>query len=166
MHMIRHCIDQCWDVLHKVSDPEIPVLSVVDLGMIRGVDLNEQQEIIVRLTPTYSGCPATDLLKAQIVEALAAEDLIPAKVIIDLSEAWTTDWMSDAGKQKLQAYGIAPPEGTAQQCGTHVHLSDGVVCPHCKSRKTRLLTEFSSTACKALYKCQDCLEPFDYFKCI
>lgn len=166
MQMIRHCIDQCWDVLQKVSDPEIPVLSVVDLGMIRGVELNEQQEIIVRLTPTYSGCPATDLLKAQIVEALAAEDLIPARVMIDLSEAWTTDWMSDAGKQKLQAYGIAPPEGTAQLCGTHVHLSDGVACPHCKSRNTRLLTEFSSTACKALYKCRDCLEPFDYFKCI
>ncbi|NIE95404.1 phenylacetate-CoA oxygenase subunit PaaJ [Acinetobacter sp. C26M] len=166
MQMIRHCIDQCWDVLQTVSDPEIPALSVVDLGMIRGVELNDQQEIIVRLTPTYSGCPATDLLKVQIVEALATEDLIPAKVIVDLSEAWTTDWMSEIGKKKLQDYGIAPPEGLAHQCGTHVHLKDGVVCPRCKSLNTKLLTEFSSTACKALYKCQDCLEPFDYFKCI
>lgn len=166
MQMIRHCIDQCWDVLQTVSDPEIPVLSVVDLGMIRGVEINDQQEIIVRLTPTYSGCPATDMLKAQIVEAFTAEALAPVKVMVDLSEAWTTDWMSDAGKKKLQVYGIAPPEGLAHQCGTHVHLNDGVECPRCKSRHTRLLTEFSSTACKALYKCQDCLEPFDYFKCI
>ena len=98
MQMIRHCIDQCWDVLQTVSDPEIPVLSVVDLGMIRGVEINDQQEIIVRLTPTYSGCPATDMLKAQIVEAFSAEALTPVKVMVDLSEAWTTDWMSEAGK--------------------------------------------------------------------
>ena len=166
MQTIAHCVDQCWKILEQVADPEIPVLSVIDLGMIRAVELSQDQEIVVKLTPTYSGCPATDLLKAQIVEALTAAGMTPARVVIDLSEAWTTDWMSEAGKQKLQAYGIAPPQGQAQHCGTHVALSDGVPCPHCQSHDTRILSEFSSTACKALYRCQNCLEPFDYFKCI
>lgn len=166
MQMIRHFEHQCWDILEKVSDPEIPVLSVIDLGMIRGVEIDDQEQLLVRLTPTYSGCPATDMLKTQIVEAFAEEGFNDVKVIVDLSEAWTTDWMSESGKQKLQAYGIAPPEGKSHQCGTHLDLVDGVECPHCKSRNTKLLTEFSSTACKALYKCRECLEPFDYFKCI
>ena len=166
MNLIKHCVDQCWEVLQQVSDPEIPVLSVLDLGMIRGVELNQHDEIIVRLTPTYSGCPATDLLKDEITQALTAQGLTPVKVVVDLSEAWTTDWMSEAGKTKLQQYGIAPPKGEAHSCGTHVALTDGIQCPHCQSQHTTLLSEFSSTACKALYKCQDCLEPFDYFKCI
>lgn len=166
MNLIRHCLDECWDALAQVSDPEIPVLSVLDLGMIRGVELNVQDEIVVRLTPTYSGCPATDLLKDEITAAFQSKGLTPVQVVVDLSEAWTTDWMSESGKQKLQQYGIAPPQGQSHQCGTHVALSDGIRCPHCHSQQTKLLSEFSSTACKALYKCQDCLEPFDYFKCI
>ncbi|MCA4799425.1 1,2-phenylacetyl-CoA epoxidase subunit PaaD [Acinetobacter towneri] len=166
MNLIRHCLDECWEVLAQVSDPEIPVLSLLDLGMIRGVELNRQDEIVVRLTPTYSGCPATDLLKDEITTAFAAKGLTPVQVVVDLSEAWTTDWMSESGKQKLEQYGIAPPQGQSHQCGTHVALSDGIRCPHCQSQQTKLLSEFSSTACKALYKCQDCLEPFDYFKCI
>lgn len=166
MQRIQHCIEQCWQILESVSDPEIPVLSVIDLGMIRGVELNVANEILVRLTPTYSGCPATDLLKQQIQQALNEQGFEPVQVLLDLSEAWTTDWMSEQGKQKLQAYGIAPPQGQAEHCGTHVALVDGVACPHCQSRNTRLLSEFSSTACKALYQCRNCLEPFDYFKCI
>ncbi|MFV5492310.1 1,2-phenylacetyl-CoA epoxidase subunit PaaD [Acinetobacter sp. ASP199] len=166
MNLIRHVEDQCWEVLAQVSDPEIPVLSVLDLGMIRGIEVNPQDEIVVRLTPTYSGCPATDLLKTEITQAFAAHELTPVKVVVDLSEAWTTDWMSEAGKQKLQQYGIAPPKGNSSSCGTHIALSDGIQCPYCHSHHTRLLSEFSSTACKALYKCQECLEPFDYFKCI
>lgn len=166
MQTIGHCVDQCWKILAQVADPEIPVLSILDLGMVRGIELSSKDEIVVRLTPTYSGCPATDLLKTQIVEALTANGMTPVQVIIDLSEAWTTDWMSESGKQKLQAYGIAPPQGEAQHCGTHVALLDGVPCPHCHSKDTRILSEFSSTACKALYRCQSCLEPFDYFKCI
>lgn len=166
MNMIKHVTDACWDVLAQVSDPEIPVLSVLDLGMIRGVELNQWNEIVVRLTPTYSGCPATDLLKSEITEAFKANGLTPVNVLVDLSEIWTTDWMSESGKQKLQQYGIAPPKGEAHECGTDVALSDGIPCPRCHSVRTKLLSEFSSTACKALYKCQDCLEPFDYFKCI
>ncbi|WP_298142013.1 1,2-phenylacetyl-CoA epoxidase subunit PaaD [uncultured Acinetobacter sp.] len=166
MNRIQHVEQQCWDILQQVCDPEIPVLSVLDLGMIRGVELNATQEVVVRLTPTYSGCPATDLLKAEIETALMAHDIHPVKVVVDLSEVWTTDWMTDSGKEKLRAYGIAPPQGSAQLCGTHVALQDGVPCPCCNSDHTQLLSEFSSTACKALYRCQDCLEPFDYFKCI
>lgn len=166
MNLIAHCTDACWDVLAQVADPEIPVLSILDLGMVRGIELNAEHTIVVRLTPTYSGCPATDLLKTQIVEALSAAGFSPVEVIVDLSEAWTTDWMSAQGKEKLSAYGIAPPVGEAKSCGTHVALSDGIQCPHCKSNSTQLLSEFSSTACKALYRCQSCLEPFDYFKCI
>ena len=166
MNLIRHVADECWSVLAQVSDPEIPVLSVLDLGMIRGVELNDQNEIVIRLTPTYSGCPATDVLTADITQAFAAKGLTPVKVVVDLSEVWTTDWMSEAGKEKLQQYGIAPPQGNSHSCGTHVALTDGIQCPRCHSQHTKLLSEFSSTACKALYRCQDCLEPFDYFKCI
>ncbi len=166
MNLIRHVADECWSVLAEVSDPEIPVLSVLDLGMIRGVELNDQNEIVVRLTPTYSGCPATDVLTADITQAFVAKGLTPVKVVVDLSEVWTTDWMSEAGKEKLQQYGIAPPQGNSHSCGTHVALTDGIQCPRCHSQHTKLLSEFSSTACKALYRCQDCLEPFDYFKCI
>ena len=166
MNLIRQCTDQCWDVLAQISDPEIPVLSVVDLGMIRGVEFNQSNELVVRLTPTYSGCPATDVLKAEIEQAFTQHDLIPVNVVVDLSEAWTTDWMSQNGKDKLKKYGIAPPKGQAHSCGTHVALSDGIECPHCHSVHTKLLSEFSSTACKALYQCKECLEPFDYFKCI
>ena len=166
MNLIKHCVDECWEILAEVSDPEIPVLSVLDLGMIRGIELNQNDEIIVRLTPTYSGCPATDLLKDQITEALENKGFSPVKVLVDLSAICTTDWMTEAGKSKLQAYGIAPPQGESHNCGTHVALTDGIECPHCHSQHTQLLSEFSSTACKALYRCQDCLEPFDYFKCI
>ncbi|WP_122901872.1 1,2-phenylacetyl-CoA epoxidase subunit PaaD [Acinetobacter sp. B51(2017)] len=166
MNLIKHCTDQCWDILANVADPEIPVLSILDLGMVRGIELNADEEIVVRLTPTYSGCPATDLLKQQISEALHGAGFSPVNVVVDLSEAWSTDWMSDSGKTKLKAYGIAPPGGDAHSCGSHMALTDGIECPHCQSHDTQLLSEFSSTACKALYRCQSCLEPFDYFKCI
>lgn len=166
MQLIPQVTDACWEALHEVHDPEVPVLSVIDLGMIRGVDINNDNEIVVRLTPTYSGCPATDMLKTEITNTLTARGLTPVKVVVDLSEAWTTDWMSEAGKQKLQAYGIAPPQGLSHSCGTHVPLADGVGCPRCGSQHTRLISEFGSTACKALYQCNDCFEPFDYFKCI
>lgn len=166
MQKIEHCLSRSWDVLQDICDPEIPVLSILDLGMVRGVELNERNEIIVRLTPTYSGCPATEMLQEQIRQAFAQASLLPMQVVVDLSEAWTTDWMTEQGKQKLKAYGIAPPQGEAKFCGTQHALPDSVECPHCQSTRTTLLSEFSSTACKALYKCQDCLEPFDYFKCI
>ena len=146
MNLIRHVEDQCWDVLQQVSDPEIPVLSVIDLGMIRGVELNQQDEIVVRLTPTYSGCPATDLLKAEITQAFEANGLTPVKVIVDLSQAWTTDWMSESGKHKLQQYGIAPPQGQSHSCGTHVALTDGIKGYQRRAWVTVFKLAFSSEA--------------------
>ncbi|MBM7454201.1 ring-1,2-phenylacetyl-CoA epoxidase subunit PaaD [Oceanisphaera litoralis] len=164
MQISDHRLPRCWEVLKTVSDPEIPALSVTDLGMIRGVDIGEDGKLSIRLTPTYSGCPATDMLEADILAALDGAGLGPARVQLDLSEAWTTDWMSADGKRKLREYGIAPPQGPA--CGSHLIPSDGVPCPQCDSGHTRLISEFGSTACKAQYQCRDCLEPFDYFKCI
>lgn len=164
MQIADHRIPRCWELLKTVSDPEIPVLSVTDLGMIRGVALADDGALVVRFTPTYSGCPATDVLEADILAALGRGGLGPARVELDLSEAWTTDWMSAEGKHKLRRYGIAPPQGAA--CGQHLIPQDGVPCPQCGSPHTRLVSEFGSTACKAQYQCRDCLEPFDYFKCI
>jgi ring-1,2-phenylacetyl-CoA epoxidase subunit PaaD len=148
-----------WDILQKVCDPEVPVLTIMDLGIVRDVAINGD-EVQVTITPTYTGCPAMDMIAMNIRLALLENGYKNTKIISVLSPAWTTDWMSDEGKAKLQRYGIAPPKGTA---GTIA--ADGIECPQCHSIDTKLLSEFGSTACKALYQCQDCKEPFDYFKC-
>jgi len=146
-------------ILQQVCDPEVPVLTVMDLGIIRDVKLTgEAIEVII--TPTYTGCPAMDMIAMNIRLALIENGYHKIKVTAVLSPAWTTDWMTEAGKQKLKAYGIAPP----------VTRSDGpydlvIECPQCHSTNTKLISEFGSTACKALYQCNDCKEPFDYFKC-
>ena len=150
-----------WKILETVKDPEVPVLSVVDLGVIRAVALEEQQ-VIVTITPTYTGCPAMDLISMHIKMALNAEGY---QTIIQtvLSPAWTTDWMTENGKQQLKAYGIAPPMGKSFD---QAYLDNLIVpCPQCDSTHTVLVSQFGSTACKALYKCEECKEPFDYFKC-
>jgi ring-1,2-phenylacetyl-CoA epoxidase subunit PaaD len=147
-----------WKVLEGVTDPEIPVLSILDLGIVREVNTTQDGSIEVVITPTYTGCPAMDMIATNIRLALAGYKNLTVKTV--LHPAWTTDWMTEAGKAKLQQYGIAPPKGYAGQVP-----EDGVECPQCHSRNTKLLSEFGSTACKALYQCQDCKEPFDYFKC-
>ena len=147
-----------WEILESVEDPEIPVLSVLDLGVVRHVMISDSGiEIII--TPTYSGCPAMDMIAMNIKLALVAAGYKNITVTSCLSPAWTTDWMTEAGKQKLETYGIAPPKMSTDQAGL---LPD---CPQCKSTNTKLLSQFGSTACKALYQCNDCKEPFDYFKC-
>ena len=160
--------DKIWKILELVSDPEIPVLSVIDLGIVRKVQLksNNPTEWEVYITPTYSGCPAMDMIRMNIQLALAEHGFPNAKIISVLSPAWTTDWMSEAGKTKLKEYGIAPPNPKQQVCNDNLFARDeGVQCPHCNSYHTRRVSEFGSTACKALYQCNDCKEPFDYFKC-
>ncbi len=150
-----------WKILETVKDPEVPVLSVVDLGVIRAVALEEQQ-VIVTITPTYTGCPAMDMISMHIKMALNAAGY---QTIIQtvLSPAWTTDWMTENGKQQLKAYGIAPPMGKSFD---QAYLDNLIVpCPQCNSTHTVLVSQFGSTACKALYKCEECKEPFDYFKC-
>ena len=150
-----------WPILETVMDPEVPVLSVVDLGVIRAVTVDDKQ-VTVTITPTYTGCPAMDMIAMQIRMALMAAGYEPIIKTI-LSPAWTTDWMTEKGKQQLKAYGIAPPVGKSIDAA---YLEDLVVpCPQCQSTHTVLVSQFGSTACKALFKCEECKEPFDYFKC-
>ncbi|MEJ8848923.1 1,2-phenylacetyl-CoA epoxidase subunit PaaD [Variovorax rhizosphaerae] len=157
--------------LGEVMDPEVPVVSVVDLGLIRDVEWTDDA-LVVTVTPTYSGCPATEVIAQSIRDAVQSHGVDEVKVRTQLAPAWTTDWMSTKGRDALRAYGIAPPvhraaasDGT-QAIDITALLAKRVVvpCPQCNSRKTRLLSQFGSTACKALYQCNDCLEPFDYFK--
>lgn len=152
-----------WDFLKEIKDPEIPVLSIVDLGIVREVKINKtdagDRSIEVVITPTYTGCPAMDLIAVNIRLALAGYGFSHVKITSVISPAWTTDWMSDEGKQMLKEYGIAPPDKRFSI------PKDGVECPLCHSSNTKLVSEFGSTACKSLYQCKDCLEPFDYFKC-
>ena len=156
---------RAWQVLETVPDPEIPVLSVVDLGIVRYVHARAA-DTTVGLAPTYTGCPAVEVIEATVSQALQRE--LGKPVIIDrvLSPPWTTDWITEAGRKKLADYGIAPPAAAAtskrQLFGTNL----AVACPRCDSRATTRVSEFGSTPCKAAYKCDDCLEPFDYFKCI
>lgn len=158
-------LEEVWKLLETVKDPEVPVLTIIDLGIVRDVKLHGE-EIEVVITPTYSGCPAMDMIAADIRMALAENGFRNVKVISVLSPAWTTDWMSEEGKRKLKEYGIAPPNPKQQVCSDKLFAPDEAVqCPHCNSHHTHRISEFGSTACKALYKCEDCKEPFDYFKC-
>lgn len=159
-----------WDLLNEVNDPEVPVLSITDLGIVRNVDvvLNEKGEevVIVTITPTYTGCPAMDMISMNIRFKLIENGYKNIQVKSVLSPVWTTDWMTEAGRQKLKAYGIAPPNPGQQVCTPDLFQDDEAVqCPRCNSYHTVMISRFGSTACKALYKCEDCHEPFDYFKC-
>ena len=154
---------QILDWLGEVPDPEIPVLSIMDLGIVRDVSI--AAEVIVDLTPTYSGCPATEFIENSVLEALRSRGIEHVSVRRVLSPPWTTDWISDSGRAKLKAYGIAPPEhGVGKR--ELLQGNRSIACPQCDSLNTELVSEFGSTACKAHYKCGDCLEPFEYFKCI
>ncbi len=151
-----------WDILNTVTDPEIPVLSVIDLGIVRDIRLNDD-EVEVFITPTYSGCPALDVIGMNIRMVLLQNGFEKIKITQQLSPAWTTDWMTESGKEKLKAYGIAPP---AAKTFDRNYLENLIIeCPQCHSSNTKLISQFGSTSCKALYQCNDCLEPFDYFKC-
>ncbi len=146
--------EQILEWLAGVADPEIPVLTIMDLGIVRDVDCSDG--VTVSLTPTYSGCPATEAIENSVVAALQDRGVTDVKIKRVLSPPWTTDWISKAGRDKLKIYGIAPPE----------RRNRAVACPRCDSGNTELVSEFGSTACKASYKCSDCLEPFEYFKCL
>ncbi|MBT8137193.1 MAG: phenylacetate-CoA oxygenase subunit PaaJ [Gammaproteobacteria bacterium] len=151
-----------WQLLADVPDPEIPVLSVVDLGIVRWVRADEPQ-VTVGVAPTYTGCPATEVIAASIVAHLRQHGIEP-QIEPVLSPPWTTDWISAAGREKLAQYGIAPPAGSSKAALTGEDLA--IACPRCESTTTSKVSEFGSTPCKASYKCGDCLEPFEYFKCI
>jgi ring-1,2-phenylacetyl-CoA epoxidase subunit PaaD len=147
-----------------VVDPELPVLTIADLGVLRDVRLSEGGEVEVVITPTYSGCPAMNMIALEVEMAVERAGLGRPKVTTVLHPAWTTDWLSEAGREKLRAYGVAPPEG---RTGSRRALfgEEHVACPRCGSCDTERLAEFGSTACKALWRCRGCREPFDHFKC-
>jgi ring-1,2-phenylacetyl-CoA epoxidase subunit PaaD len=153
-----------WQLLDDVCDPEIPVLSVTDLGIVRDVKCDDKKVEII-ITPTYSGCPAMDMIAVNIKAGLQAKGVENVAVTLVFSPAWTTDWMTERGRERLRAYGIAPPE--AEVIDKMVLFAEGpqVACPRCNSLKTKVLSNFGSTACKAMYQCETCKEPFDYFKC-
>lgn len=153
-----------WALLQEVKDPEVPVLSVLDLGIVRDVKL-DGEKINVTITPTYSGCPAMDVISMDIRLKLIEKGYRNVGIKQQLSPAWTTDWMTDEGKAKLKAFGIAPPAPKQQFCRDEMFKEEAVECPHCRSYHTELISQFSSTACKAMYRCLDCKEAFDYFKC-
>ena len=150
-----------WDIAATVVDPEVPVLTIEDLGVLRAVSVDGTQ-VTVDITPTYSGCPAVDAMRDDIVSALSAAGYADVHVRQVLAPAWTTEWMSSAGRAKLEEFGIAPP--ARHNSDGSVNLGLGIRCPHCGSLHTRQLSRFGSTSCKALYVCQRCQEPFDYFK--
>lgn len=156
--------DQIWGYLEEVFDPEVPVLTVNDLGVVRNVS-EENGNWVVTITPTYSGCPAMKRIEDDIVEKLAEKGVDNVKVDLVLAPAWTTDWITENGKRKLKEYGIAPPVNEPDKS---VLFAEPFVvpCPKCNSTNTRMISQFGSTACKAHYQCNDCLEPFDYFKCL
>ncbi|MGO2053853.1 1,2-phenylacetyl-CoA epoxidase subunit PaaD [Glutamicibacter sp. 287] len=154
--------EELYGVAAKVTDPEIPVLSIADLGILREVNANADGSVQVVITPTYSGCPAMDVITEDLYLAFRAVGIEKVDVKLVLTPAWSTDWMTEDGKRKLEEYGIAPPTGTGHSGRVTVGMS--VKCPRCHSLNTRELARFASTSCKALYSCKDCLEPFDYFK--
>ncbi len=148
-------LNQIWEWLDAVPDPEIPVISLVDLGIIRDVAW-EGETLVISVTPTYSGCPATAVIALDIETALRGHGVTDLRLKTQISPAWTTDWLSDKGRAKLEDYGIAPPQAAGGP----------EKCPNCGSTEVTKVSQFGSTPCKAHWRCQDCLEPFDYFKCI
>lgn len=158
-------IERAWEVLSAVEDPEIPVVSIVDLGIVRSVALSEGT-LQVQITPTYSGCPATAVIEESVILALKEAALEPFEVKTVLSPSWSTDMISESGKEKLKAYGIAPPAEHSVDKMALTGEERMISCPNCGSKNTLMVSEFGSTPCKAHFKCRECLEPFDYFKCL
>jgi ring-1,2-phenylacetyl-CoA epoxidase subunit PaaD len=181
MKALSPTLNQVWNWLEEVADPEIPVLSVVDLGIVRDLSWDQDQDeskLVVTITPTYSGCPAIAVIRQDIAAALRERGIANVQIRTQLSPAWTTDWLSEKGRLRLREYGIAPPRQsypdvedtqTATAGCSFAYAEDKVAgaieCPRCGSKTTRMVSQFGSTPCKAFYVCDICQEPFDYFKC-
>lgn len=156
--------ERAWAAAAAVVDPELPVLTLEDLGVLREVRVSGEGQVEALITPTYLGCPAMNMITLEVGLALERAGFARPKVTTVMSPAWTTDWMSEAGKQKLREFGIAPPAaGTGRRA---LFGEETIECPHCRSTQTERISEFGSTSCKALWRCRSCAEPFDYFKCI
>ncbi len=162
----KHTEKQIWEFLSEIPDPEIPVITITELGVVRKVELSNEK-VIITITPTYTGCPAMKLFEDEIIKTLHEKGIETVEINLVYSPAWTTAWMGDIAREKLRKYGIAPPVKGSEDKGILFESGPKVVaCPRCKSENTILKSQFGSTACKALYQCETCLEPFDYFKCI
>ncbi len=153
-------------LLSEIPDPEIPVISIIELGVIRNVEIINDTTISLKITPTYSGCPAMKQIEDDVRKKLSENRFTTIEIKTIFSPPWTTDWITPEAKEKLRKYGIAPPENSTEDKSWLTGKEKKIACPRCKSINTKLISQFGSTACKALYQCQDCLEPFDYFKCI
>jgi len=163
--MVNNRLSRIRKALDGVMDPELPFLSITELGMIRGCTVEEDDTVVIALTPTYSGCPATDVIQDEIEAALRPLDS-NFRIKIVHSPAWTTDWINDKTREKMKINGIAPPEGASADKAFLLGKDRRIACPRCGSAETKLVSPFGSTACKAHYRCTACLEPFDHFKCI
>jgi ring-1,2-phenylacetyl-CoA epoxidase subunit PaaD len=152
-------------IIAEVPDPEVPVITIEDLGILRDITLDDSGKITVHITPTYTGCPAMDMITVGIKSTLQDAGYLDVEVKLVLSPIWTTDWLTDKAKEKLRDYGIAPPAQRTTDAAFIHGISPEISCPQCHSTDTEMISHFGSTACKALYKCHTCLEPFDYFKC-
>ena len=161
---IDQSMDIAWQIARQVPDPEIPVLTLGDLGIVRGIETKQDGTLLVKLSPTYSGCPAVQMIEDNVSAALKKEGF-NCKIERTLSPPWTTDWISEEGREKLIAYGIAPPRVSSGKKPA-LFERDNPDCPKCKSGNTSLVSQFGSTPCKAHYQCANCHEPFDYFKCL
>jgi ring-1,2-phenylacetyl-CoA epoxidase subunit PaaD len=153
-------------LLSEIPDPEIPVITIVELGVIRDIQVIDDTNIELKITPTYSGCPAMKQIEDDVRKKLTEHGFTSITISTVFSPPWTTDWITPEAKEKLRKYGIAPPETTTEDKSWLTGKTKTIACPRCKSTNTKLISQFGSTACKALYQCNDCLEPFDYFKCI
>ena len=158
--------EDIFNLLSEIPDPEIPVISIIELGVIRNVEISNDTTVSLKITPTYSGCPAMKQIEDDVRKKLSENGFITIEIKTIFSPAWTTDWITPEAKEKLRKYGIAPPENSTEDKSWLTGKEKKIACPRCKSINTKLISQFGSTACKALYQCQDCLEPFDYFKCI
>ncbi|MBL7936508.1 MAG: phenylacetate-CoA oxygenase subunit PaaJ [Bacteroidia bacterium] len=153
-------------LLSEIPDPEIPVITIIELGVIRDIEISDDKSITLKITPTYSGCPAMKQIEDDVRKKLTENGFVNITINTIFSPPWTTDWITPEAKEKLRIYGIAPPEHSTEDKSWLTGKPKTIACPQCKSLNTKLISQFGSTACKALYQCQDCLEPFDYFKCI
>ncbi len=158
--------EDIFTLLSEIPDPEIPVISIIELGVIRNIEIINDSTISLKITPTYSGCPAMKQIEDDVRKKLSENGFTTIDIKTIFSPPWTTDWITPEAKEKLRKYGIAPPENSTEDKSWLTGKEKNIACPRCKSLNTKLISQFGSTACKALYQCQDCLEPFDYFKCI
>ena len=158
--------EHIFSLLSEIPDPEIPVITIVELGVIRDIEITDSNSISLKITPTYSGCPAMKQIEDDVRKKLSENGFTNITINTIFSPPWTTDWITTEAKEKLRQYGIAPPEHSTEDKSWLTGKTKTIACPRCKSQNTKLVSQFGSTACKALYQCQDCLEPFDYFKCI